>query len=124
MKNDLSLLFLRLSFAGVMLISHGLPKVVKYSQINKSFPDPLGVGSSASLMLTIFAEVICPLFIILGYKTRMFTIPLIITMFIAGFVIHAGDQWSKIEFPLLYAFSFISLLISGAGNYSLDRKLS
>lgn len=124
MKNDLSLLFLRLSFAGVMLISHGLPKVLKYSQMKNSFPDPLGIGSSASLLLTIFAEVICPIFIILGYKTRLFSIPLIITMLIAGFVIHAGDQWSKIEFPLLYSFSFMSLLISGSGKYSLDRRLS
>ena len=124
MKNDLSLLFFRLSFAGVMLLSHGLPKVLKYSQIKNSFPDPLGVGSSASLLLTIFAEFFCPLFIILGYKTRIFTVPLIITMIIAGFVIHADDQWSKIEFPLLYAFSFISMLISGAGRYSIDRKLS
>ena len=124
MKNDLSLLFLRLSFAGVMLISHGLPKVLKYSQMKNSFPDPLGVGSSASLLLTIFAEFISPIFIIIGYKTRFFVIPLIITMLVAGFVIHADDQWSKIEFPLLYAFSFISLLISGAGNYSVDRRLS
>ena len=97
MKNDLSLLFLRLSFAGVMLISHGFPKVLKYTQMKNSFPDPLGIGSSASLLLTIFAEVVCPIFIILGYKTRLFSIPLIITMLVAGFVIHAGDQWSKLS---------------------------
>ena len=124
MKNDLSILCLRLSFSGTMLISHGLPKFLNYSQMKNSFPDPLGIGSSACLLLTIFAEFICPFFILLGYKLRFFTVPLIITMLVAAFVIHADDNWSKIEFPLLYAFSFLALLISGAGKYSLDRKLS
>lgn len=123
MSKDFSLLFLRISFGATMLFSHGLPKLLNYSQMKSSFPDPLGIGNSASLILTIFAELLCPLFICLGLKVRFTTIPIIITMLVAAFIIHAGDPFAKIEFPLLYAFAFTAILISGPGRYSLDKKV-
>lgn len=123
MNKDISLLFLRVSFGATMLFSHGMPKLLKYNQMKNSFPDPLGIGNSASLILTIFAELLCPLFICLGVKVRITTLPIIITMLVAAFIIHAGDPFTKIEFPLLYAFAFIGILISGPGKYSLDKKV-
>ena len=123
MGKDLSLLFLRISFGATMVFSHGLPKLLKYNQMKTSFPDPLGIGNSASLILTIFAELLCPIFICFGVKVRITTLPIIITMLVAAFIIHAGDPFSKIEFPLLYAFAFIAILISGPGKYTLEKKL-
>ena len=53
---NLGVLFLRLSLGITMLISHGLPKYLSYSQKAHRFPDPLGVGPEVSLMLVIFSE--------------------------------------------------------------------
>jgi putative oxidoreductase len=106
-----------------MLFSHGLPKIMNYSQIKNSFPDPLGIGNSASLILTILAEFVCALFITLGIKTRISLIPLIITMLVAAFIIHAGDPFAKVEFPLLYAYAFVAIFISGPGKFSIDKKI-
>ena len=123
MSKDMSFLFLRISFGATMIFSHGIPKLLKYSEMKNSFPDPLGIGNSASLILTIFAELLCPIFICLGIKVRFTTLPIIITMLVAAFIIHAGDPFTKIEFPLLYAFAFIAILIAGPGKYSLDKKV-
>lgn len=124
MNKDISILFMRLSFGLTMVFSHGLPKLLNYGQMKNSFPDPLGIGNSASLIITIFAELVCPAFIVLGLKTRLSAIPITITMLVAAFVIHADDPFTKIEFPLLYAYSFACIVISGPGKYSLEKKIN
>ena len=123
MYNDLAILFARLSFGLTMAISHGLPKLLNYSGQKSSFPHPIALGSSTSLILVIFSEFFCSLFVSLGFKTRTSCLFLIITMLVAAFIIHAGDPWKKIEFPLLYAFGFIFIFITGGGKISIDDKL-
>ena len=59
MSNDISTLFLRLSFGLTMALAHGLPKIMNYSTMKNNFPDPIGIGNSASLVLVIFAEFFC-----------------------------------------------------------------
>lgn len=92
-----------------MLYAHGLPKLKKYTQLSSSFPDPLGIGSKISLLLVIFAEVICSIFLVLGFKTRLSLIPLIITMLVAAFIVHLDDPYSKKEMALLYLFGYITI---------------
>src|SRR5690606_7023717 len=58
---DLSLLILRLAGGGFML-THGIGKFFKlFGNEPIQFADPLGVGITASLALTVFAEVFCAL---------------------------------------------------------------
>jgi putative oxidoreductase len=87
-----------------------------------SFGDPIGLGATTSKLLVILAEVICPLFIILGFKTRLAAIPPIIAMSVAAFVAHAGDAFSTKEKALLFAVAFMVLLLTGAGKFSIDKK--
>jgi putative oxidoreductase len=67
--------------------------------------------------------VFCSIAIILGFATRFVSIPLIITMFVAVFIIHADDPWQKKEFALLYLVPFLTLLFTGAGKFSLDAVI-
>ena len=46
---------------GGLLFSHGIAKWSNFDTMSTMFPDPLGIGSSASLSLAIFGEVICSL---------------------------------------------------------------
>ncbi len=116
---DIGLLILRLSIGGMMLFCHGWGKLSGFSELSTKFPDPLGVGSALSLSLAIGAEVFCSIAIILGVGTRLATIPLIITMLVAAFMVHGDDPWAKKEFALLYLFPFLALLFTGPGRYAL-----
>lgn len=119
--NNLGLLVLRVGFAALML-THGIPKLLQILQGDFSFGDPLGIGVAASLILTIFAEVICSSLVIIGYKTRLACIPLIITMLVAIFVVHINDSFMKKELGLVYLIAFTAVALIGPGRYSLDRR--
>lgn len=114
------LLLLRLVPGAAMLFAHGWGKLMGFSAKSGQFPDPLGIGSETSMALAIFAEVFCAAAIILGLFTRLVAIPLVITMLVAAFVVHANDPFQKQEFALIYAISFLVLIFSGAGKFSLD----
>ena len=118
---DLGLLLVRL-LAGGMMLTHGIPKISRFfGEGPVKFADPFGLGPEISLGLAIFAEVGCSFLVMIGFKTRWATIPLMITMLVAIFYAHAADPFSKKELPLLFFALFVSILISGGGRYSVDR---
>lgn len=118
---DFALLILRFVAGGFML-THGIGKFEKlFSGEPIMFPDPIGVGATASLALVVFAELFCSIFLILGIATRLSAIPLIITMLVAAFIVHANDGFGKQELPLLYTVIYIVLVVSGSGKVSVDR---
>lgn len=121
--NDVGLLVLRLSVGATMLLSHGIPKLMKWGELSGSFPDPIGVGSTVSLALAIGAEVGASIFIMLGLMTRLAAIPLGFTMLIAMLVIHADDPWSKKEFAFMYLVPCVTLMLTGGGRFAVDTKL-
>jgi len=49
-------------------------------------------------------------------------------MLVAAFIVHANDGFGKQELPLLYAATYLLLVITGAGKFSMDywlqKKLS
>ncbi|MGB3607204.1 DoxX family protein [Psychroserpens sp.] len=116
--NNIALLILRLGFGGFML-THGIPKISNLSDPSQ-FPDPLGVGPMASLILCLIGEVLAPILIIIGFKTKLAAVPAAITMFVAGFIVHANDDLGKKEHALLYLIAFVVILLTGAGKYSVD----
>ena len=120
---DLGLLFLRLASGGMMAYSHGWGKLQKMLGGDMSCADPIGMGEEASLVLTVFAEFVCGILVALGLFTRAALIPLIITMVVAVFIIHAEDPFSKQEFGLLYLVPYLTLFLAGPGKLSFDKKL-
>lgn len=117
----IGLLLLRLGFSGLML-THGIPKLMKLVQGNFEFSDPLGIGAVPSLLLVVIGEAICPLLIIIGYKTRLAAIPPAITMAVAAFIVHGSDPIGSKEKALLYLFAFSIMALTGAGKYAVDRN--
>ncbi|SEQ81134.1 DoxX family protein [Neolewinella agarilytica] len=120
---DLGLLVLRLWFGLEMAFMHGLPKLMKIFRGDMTFANPIGVGEEFSLILAVFAEFVCGLLIAAGFFTRLACIPYLITMLVAAFLVHGGDPWGKMAFPLMYAVAAIVLLLTGPGQYSLDGRL-
>ena len=106
------------------MITHGWPKaqnlVANWGAIE--FGDPLGIGATASLILTVFAELICAILVVAGYKTRLASIPLIITMAVAALVVHGSDPFGRKEMALLYLGAYLTIAFIGPGRWSVDRK--
>lgn len=117
---DLALAILRIGFSGMML-THGIPKLNMLADPS-DFPDPLGVSPTISLILTLIAEVLAPIFVIIGFKTKLATIPVAITMFVAAFIIHGSDPWAKKEMALLYLIAFVVIFLAGPGRYAIDGR--
>lgn len=125
---DMALLIARIGI-GVLMLTHGLPKLTMLlSGGPVQFPGLFGLSSELSLVLAIFAEVVCSLFVIAGFGTRLAVLPLMTTMLVAFFYVHAADPFSKKELPLHYLLMYAVLFFAGSGRYSVDallhRKLS
>src|SRR4030043_272077 len=95
-NNDLAIFMFRVIF-GVMLMTHGYHKLITFNEILPNFPDLIGIGSKLSLILVIFAEFFCALFVAIGLLTRLSLIPIVIAMSVASFVAHANDAFSAKE---------------------------
>lgn len=119
---DFGLLFFRVAAGGLMLF-HGLPKLIGFAERKDSFADPIGLGKTLSLSLTVGAEFFCSIFLILGLFTRFALIPLMFTMSVVIFVVHGDDPLKERELPLFFLLSYIGIFLAGPGKYSADTVL-
>lgn len=120
---NLSLLLGRIVIAALML-THGLPKInLLLSGAEIQFPGLFGMSPAFSLALAVFAEVFCSILLIIGIGTRLAVIPLIITMFVAAFYVHANDPFAKQEMGILFLLVYVMLFLAGSGKYSMDYLL-
>jgi putative oxidoreductase len=109
-----------------MSLLHGKGKLLGFAEVSQKFPDVLGIGSSASLALAVFAEAICALLLAIGLLTRFAALNLVVTMAVAFFIVHKaalaqGERSGEMAF--IYLSGFVTLLISGGGRFSLDAML-
>jgi putative oxidoreductase len=119
---SLAVLVLRLSF-GFLMIPHGYDKLQKFLVGKHDFPDPLYISPFISHGLTVFAEFICSILLILGLLTRPALIFLIGCMGIIALLIHGSDPLGDKEHALLYLFTYLAVFLTGAGKYSIDAKV-
>lgn len=124
LATDIGLLIARIGFGGLMLVQHGYGKLASFAERHESFPDPVGVGSTFSLILAVFAEFFCSIAVMFGLFTRLAVVPLMVTMLVAAFIIHWDDPFSRKEFALLYFIPFLSLFFTGPGRLSLDHLIA
>lgn len=117
---------------GVVFLSEGLQKFIT--------PDTMGAGRFAKLgfqnaefwaYFTGTFEIICGIFLLIGFITRLATIPLLIVMLIAfiktkfplfidkGF----GEMIHEYRTDFAMTMLLFFLLYFGGGNFSLDRKI-
>lgn len=109
---------------GFAMLSHGFPKLQMLLAGGKiEFFDFMGLGPQISLILTVFAEFVCSILLILGLFTRVSLGFLIFTMIIAGFVVHGADPFEKREMSLIYLSVYLLLMVIGAGKISVDHMI-
>jgi putative oxidoreductase len=109
-------------FFGVLFFVHGMDKMMNFSELMVGFPSVLGLGSYTSLMLAIFCEFCCSLFLIAGLLQRIILIPMIVSMGVAFFDIHDA-MLPDGELALIYMVVFFILFLVGPGRFSVDYLL-
>ena len=116
------LLLIIRAFFGILFFVHGIDKMMNFDSLSETFPSVLGLGSYLTLMLSVFSEFCCSLFLIAGLLVRLIMIPMIISMGVAFFDVHDA-MLPEGELALIYFVVFIVLYITGPGRYSVDYLL-
>jgi len=98
---------------------HGLGKMMNFSELSVTYPSVLGLGSYMTLMITIFCEFCCSLFMMAGLLFRIMVLPMIVAMAVAFFDIHDA-LLPQGELSLIYLVVFVILYFVGPGRFSID----
>jgi putative oxidoreductase len=122
---DLALLTVRLWLGLTIFLNHGLAKLKGFSDMAPHFPDPIGLGHSASLGLAVFAEVVCAALLAVGLVTRLAALVLAINLGVAFSFVHqlalSGEHGGELAF--IYLAGFFGLLLAGGGRFSIDKAV-
>lgn len=120
-NTDLGLLLLRISTGGLMLF-HGVSKLIH----GISF---LVENMGAFGYAVYIGEVLAPIAILLGFRTRIAAVLLAITCVVAVATAHAQDIFTisdhggyALELLMLYLFGALALFFTGAGKFALSKN--
>lgn len=109
-------------FVGLAMASHGYGKLMGMKGFI-GYLAKLGLPApevfAAMAMLT---ELLGGVLIAVGWKTRIASFTVMITMLVAAFMAHGADPFSKQEKALLYGAVCLILMAFGPGKFSLDKK--
>ncbi|MHA7058831.1 DoxX family protein [Aquimarina sp. M1] len=120
-NHDLALLLLRIFTGSALFIQHGVEKLFGFNQMLEIFPNPLYIGKLPSLIFALFTDGILSIFIIFGIFTRLSSTFICINLIVAFFVFHKAN-FEEGEVAFIYLGIMLSLFLSGAGKYSIDKK--
>lgn len=129
------LLVMRAGFGLMMLFGHGLPKLQNYSTYVEKWSVapaiwPLSkMSMPMSLMATIGAELFASALLVLGIMTRPAAFVLGFAMCVAAFQVHGAHPFFSTggpakEMAVLYLLPAFVLIITGAGQFSLDSAIA
>ena len=124
--SNLSRLFLRL-FTGIMFLQLCIRQMLNFDQIVPTFNGFLGLSPEASMTALVVIELLCAVFIILGFLTRLAVLfPLVLMLVVEKLFFSAQttvtDQMFNFGpgYPVMFIGIFIYMLLAGPGKISLD----
>jgi putative oxidoreductase len=120
---DAGLLVLRVGAAAMIWTFHMRPKLAHFDHELTSFPDPMGVGHTASFALALLSEGVCSLLVASGLLARLASLPIVFTMAIVLLLAARGFEGSDVQSALLYALPYVVIALTGPGRWSLDHHL-
>jgi putative oxidoreductase len=119
---NFGMLVLRVA-AGLLLAHHGYQKLIKFNVLKYKFMNFMHLGSTLSLSLITFAELVCGILLILGLFTRLACIPIIIGMGVVVFVASNANIFAEGEKGMIYLAATIAILFCGPGKISVDGMM-
>lgn len=121
---SVGLLMLRV-FGGTLLVLGRSRTWTEMVAVNAELAgSSFSLGGELGWFLTLFAECLCTILVMLGVFTRFTAVPPLVAMAIQAMALPFGTAWSVRELYLLYALPFFVLSFTGPGDYSVDGRLS
>ena len=125
-NEDLSKLIIRVTCAGLLLLHgsnsliHGIQHI-KDMVRNAGLPEFISYGN-------LIGEFVAPIFMIIGYKTRIAAIIVAFNMLLSILIAHTDIMFARnnfggwmIELNIFYMMTAIAVVLAGAGKYSLSK---
>ncbi|HHT7855097.1 HvfX family Cu-binding RiPP maturation protein [Pasteurella multocida] len=99
-----------------------------FMEIQESFPFPFNlIPSDLNWTLAMGAELLLPVFLILGFFTRLSALSLTLLTAVAWYSVHAGAGYNVCnngyKMALIYLVTLLPLITQGAGMFSVDNIL-
>lgn len=129
---NLGRLFLRL-FVGLMLMQFGVRQMYNFHELVGMYPSMLGMSPGFTMTIMIIIETLCSLCIMLGFCTRIMTIPPFIAMCMAEYhvLVHVVSvpsymlTWAMPGYlPIMFLGIYFFIMLVGPGKISIDYFLS
>ena len=108
-------------------------RLTDFVMIKSIFPSVLGMESELSLIVLISIEIICSLFIMMGFMTRLMSVVPLVVMIVAEYYILSDFtqqasymlNWQQQGYlPVMFCGIYFFLLLVGPGKISIDYFLS
>lgn len=122
---DIGLLALRI-FIGLRLI-YGVvdnifswEKMLEFAGFLKINGFPLPIFSA---VLSVYAQFLCAILILVGYKARFAAAILAFNFIVAMIMVHLKDSIEVMTPALAMLFISITLLFTGAGRWAIEKKI-
>ena len=125
-NDDLAKLIVRVTCAG-LLIMHGSNSLIHGIQHIKDMVRNAGLPEFISYG-NLIGEFVAPLFMIIGYKTRIAALLVALNMFLSVLIAHTDIMFMRndfggwmIELNIFYMMTALAVFFAGAGKYSVSR---
>ena len=119
----LGLLVFRILLSLELIVVHGFKKLGICGCEKEQIPNPLHFPETFNNLFAIGANIVFPLFVIAGLLTRMAILPILAVTLTGYFVLHWTDPLIIRDAPYMYSLSYLLLLVSGPGKYSIDNYI-
>lgn len=125
-NEDLAKLIVRVTCGG-LLIMHGSNSLIHGIQHIKDMVRNVGLPEFIAWG-NLIGEVVAPLFVIIGYKTRIAALVVAFNMLLSILIAHTDIMFSRndfggwmIELNIFYMMTALAVFFAGAGKYSISR---
>ena len=123
-KSDVGLFLLRI-FIGLRIIYGVFDNIISWNRMMEfsgflkanSFPVP-----TFCAVLSVYAQFICAVLILLGYETRFATFILVFNFIVATVMVHRNDSIEVMTPALAMLFISVGLLFTGAGKWGIGKS--
>lgn len=124
-NKDAGILIIRLSI-GILMLFHGIAKIRHGIDGIIGMMESNGIPAFVAYGVYI-GEVIIPLLLIIGFRTRISAVVLIINMLVIFFIAHPEDIFAlsshggwKLELAGFYLFGSLALFFTGGGKFAIS----
>ena len=125
-NQDTALLTLRV-LVGALIMLHGFGNLFSGYAFITQVLDKAGIPGFFAFGAFV-GEIIAPIFLIIGFRTRLASLTIAATMFIAVILVHGGEVFAlnqfggwAIELQAFYFFGAVALFFSGAGSIAVSK---